>query len=318
MDRRTWTAQPSRRAFFSKMALPGAALLAGGRTLLHGAASGPLTFGVQLYMLRDLLAQNFERGLEQVAEKGVKNVEFAGFYDQTAAGLAKLLRANGLIASSAHCIRAEMTQDEVKKTIDYCAELKMPYMCAAAPIIRNLKLPITSMEEVLKAIRQITLDDMHESADRFNRIAESISRAGMRFAYHTHGMDFRRYGNVVAFDDMVQRTDPQHVSFQLDFGNVIAVNADPIAYLRKYPNRFILGHLKDWTKLNPLDTEAIPPRAPFGEGVIDWKKILQAGRNAGIKTYFIEQEGVTAQNGIDVLRQGYQYFHSLKGIQAPI
>lgn len=46
--------------------------------------------------------------------------------------------------------------------------------------------------------------------------------------------------------------------------------------------------------------------------------MLQAGRTAGIKTYFIEQEGVTAQNGIDALRQGHQYFGSLKDIQAPI
>ncbi|MCC7342125.1 MAG: sugar phosphate isomerase/epimerase [Bryobacterales bacterium] len=296
------------------MSVAGLALLAGEKPLLHGAAEAPLEFGVQLYMLRDLLAKDFERGLEQVAQTGVKHVEFAGFYDRPAAGLARLLRANGLVASSAHCIRAEMSQDELKAMIDYCGELKMPYMCAAAPIIRHLKLPITSMEQARQAIRQITLDDMRESADRFNRISESITRAGMRFAYHTHGMDFRRYGDILAFDDMVQRTDPKYVSFQLDFGNVVAVNEDPIAYLRKYPTRFCLGHLKDWTRRNTDDTEMIPPRAPFGEGVIDWKQMLQAGRRAGIQTYFIEQEEVTAQNAIEVLRQGYQYFRSLKDV----
>ena len=195
--------------------------------------------------------------------------------------------------------------------IDFCGELKMPYMCAASPIIRHLKLPITSMEQARWAVRQITLEDMHESADRFNRIAERISAAGMRFAYHTHGMDFRRYGNVVAFDDMVQRTDPKHVSFEMDFGNAIAVNADPIEYLRKYPTRFRLGHLKDWAKLSTGETDALPPRARFGEGVIDWKTMIRAASAAGIRTHFIEQEAVTAQNAIDVLRQGYQYFQSL-------
>lgn len=314
MDRLTRIETPSRRECLSTMMLAGSALLAGEGSFLRGAADAPLEFGAQLYMLRDLLAQDLDRGLAQVAQTGVKHVEFAGFYDQTADGLARLLRANGLAARSAHCIRAEMSQDEVKAAIDFCGELNMPYMCAAAPIIRHLKLPITSMEQARWAVRQITLDDMRESADRFNRIAESVTRAGMRFAYHTHGMDFRRYGDIVAFDDMVQRTDPQYVSFQLDFGNAIAVNADPIAYLRKYPTRFLLGHVKDWAKLNEADTEIIPPRAPFGEGVIDWKKMIQAGRSAGIHTYFIEQEEVTAKNAIDVLRQGYQYFYSLKGV----
>ncbi len=301
----------SRRGFLTAMALPSLAFLTGVQSAVCAAEDAPLEFGVQLYMLRDLLAQDFERGLAQVAETGVKYVEFAGFYDRSAADLARLLRANGLVVRSAHCVRAEMTDDALKAMIDFCGELRMPYMCAASPIIRHLKLPITSMEQARWAVRQITLEDMRESADRFNRIAERISGAGMRFAYHTHGMDFRRYGDIVAFDDMVQRTDPKHVSFQLDIGNAIAANADPIEYLRKYPTRFCLGHVKDWTRLTTGETDILPPRAPFGEGVIDWKTTIRAAKAAGIQTYFIEQEEVTAQNAIAVLRQGYQYFQTL-------
>lgn len=314
MDKLTSSTTATRRDYLKGMTLSGLAFLAGGESPALEAAEPPLEFGVQLYMLRDLLAKDLERGLAQVAQTGVKSVEFAGFYERTATDLARLLRDNGLTARSAHCVRAEMTDDSLKAAIDFCGELGMPYMCAASPIIRHLKLPITSMEQARWAVRQITLEDMHESADRFNHLAEKITGAGMRFAYHTHGMDFRRYGDVVAFDDMVRRTDPKHVSFQMDFGNAVAANADPILYLRKYPTRFCLGHVKDWAKLNTGDTENLPPRAPFGEGVIDWKTMIEAGKAAGIRTYFIEQEDVTAQNAIGVLRQGFQYFQSLKRI----
>ncbi|MCZ2152682.1 MAG: sugar phosphate isomerase/epimerase [Bryobacterales bacterium] len=302
----------SRRGVLAGFATATLSMAASPRLAGQASSGQSLDIGVQLYMLRDLLAEDFERGLAQVAETGVKSVEFAGFYNRTASDISRTLRSNGLSAVSAHCVQALMSDDDLARMIDFCAELRMPYMCAAAPIIRHLKLPITSMEEARAAVRKITLDDMHESADRFNHLAERIHRAGMQFIYHTHGMDFRRYGDVVAFDDMVNRTDPSLVLFEMDFGNALAANADPIAYLHKYPTRFRLGHLKDWTKLNPADPTEIPPRAPFGEGVVDWKSVLRAGREVGIKTYFIEQEETSASNAISILRQGYQYFSELR------
>lgn len=309
--------EENRGPVLSRRGILAGALAVGLAPVLENAAfarasiGSRVDIGVQLYMLKDLLAKDFEGVLEQVAKTGIRSVEFAGFYDKSAKDIARILKSTGLKAVSAHCVQAEMTDDRLAAMIDFCGELGMPNMCAASPIIRHLKLPIVSMEQASWAVRQITLEDMRESADRFNPIGEKITAAGMRFAYHTHGMDFRRYGEIIAFDDMVQRTDPRFVSFELDIGNAVSARADPIEYLRKYPGRFHLAHVKDWAALPDGEPNGIPASAPFGKGIIDWKKMLEASKAAGINTYFIEQENMSDENAMPALKQGYGYLRSL-------
>lgn len=301
----------SRRGILAGVLAAGVIPMLGNGAFARGSIGSRIDIGVQLYMLKDLLAEDLEKGLAQIAQTGVRHVEFAGFYGRSAKDIASMLKVNGLTAVSAHCVRAEMTDDELAAMIEFCGELGMPYMCAAAPIIRHLQLPVVSMEQANWAVRQITLEDMHESADRFNPIGEKISAAGMRFAYHTHGMDFRRYGKVVAFDDMAQRTDPKYVSFEIDVGNAVAAKVDPVDYLHKYPGRFHLAHLKDWKGLPDGDDGSIPASAPFGKGIIDWKKMLKACKAAGIQTYFIEQENISSENAIAALKDSYEYLRSV-------
>ena len=49
------------------------------------AAPANPVIGVQLYMARELLAKDFDATLAAIAATGVRHVEFAGFYDRSAA-----------------------------------------------------------------------------------------------------------------------------------------------------------------------------------------------------------------------------------------
>ena len=97
---------------------------------------GPNRFGVQLYVLRGLLAKDFDGTLTKVAAMGIKKVEFAGFYGRTAKEVRASLANAGLTASGAHCLLATMSDDEVGRMIDFCREVGMPYMIAAVPSIK--------------------------------------------------------------------------------------------------------------------------------------------------------------------------------------
>lgn len=295
------------------MAGLGAALmpLPGWVNRARASVGNDLVIGVQLYMLRELLAQDFNGTLAAVARTGIHHVEFAGFHDRRATDLAGTLKANDLIAVSAHAVRAEMTDDELGATIDFCAELGVRYICAAAPLMRHLQWPVVSMAQAIEAARKVTLDDIRESADRFNRIGEKVQAAGMQFAYHTHGMDFRRYGDTLGFDEMMQRTDPGRVVFEIDIGNAISAGADPIPYLQRFPDRFKLVHVKDWPKGTTWDDNTMPRSAPLGEGIIDWMKTLRACTAAGIDTCFIEQESIPAPDVIAALRQDHEFLRAL-------
>ncbi len=91
----------TRRQFLRNIsgALAASALLAGSRAQ---ATPLGLPLGLQLYSVRELLAQDYEGTLKQVAALGYKEVEAAGFYNRTPNQVKAALRSAGLAMPSSH------------------------------------------------------------------------------------------------------------------------------------------------------------------------------------------------------------------------
>lgn len=295
----------SRRNFLAGGAA-GALALASSR-FSRAALEGPKRIGVQLYVLRGLLAKDFDGTLAQVAAVGIRNVEFAGFYSRTAKEVRTSLTNAGLTASGAHCLLASMPDDEVGRTIDFCREVGMPYMIAAVPSIK----PAGSSgagKTSSNPFEHIELEDWRWSAERFNAMGARVRDAGMRFAYHNHNIETQRYGDIVAFDEVLRLTDPAVVGIEFDIGNFIAGGGDPYPYLEKYSHRFELAHVKEWASpFTPTVTSTFPKYAAFGQGTTDWKKLLDALKKAGVKEIFIEQDGTATGDELGAVRQAYQF-----------
>ena len=280
-------------------------------TLAIAASRSPLAFaesssrlGVQLYVLRDMLAKDFDGTLAKVAALGIKNVEFAGFYKRTAKEVKATLAKEGLTATGAHCMQASMSDDEVQRTIDFCHEVGMPYMIAAVPSIK----PDAAGKSLGNPFENISLEDFRWSADRFNTIGRKVRVAGMRFAYHNHNIEARSYGDITGFDEIIRLTDPAVVALEFDTGNFIAGGGDPYPYLAKYPHRFELAHVKEWAgPFTPTLTSNFPKYANFGEGKTDWKKMMTELKKAGVKQTFIEQDGTATGDELGAVRQAYNY-----------
>lgn len=270
------------------------------------ATEGPNKFGVQLYVVRALLAKDFDGTLAKVAAIGIRNVEFAGFYGRSAKQVRASLSSAGLTASGAHCLQASMPDDEVARMIDFCHEVGMPYMIAAVPSIKPT--PGSGKAASGNRFEHIELEDWRWSAERFNAIGGRVRDAGMRFAYHNHNIEAQKYGDIIAFDEVLRLTDRAVVGIEFDVGNFIAGGGDPYPYLAKYPNRFELAHVKEWvTPFTPDVTTRFPKFAPFGQGATDWKKLLSALRHAGVKEILIEQDGTAAGDELGAVRQAYQF-----------
>ncbi len=296
----------SRRNFLTTGAV-GALAMASSRSST-AATEDPSRFGVQLYVLRGLLAKDFDGTLVKVAAVGIKNVEFAGFYGRTAKAVRTSLSNAGLTASGAHCLLASMSDEEVRRTIDFCHEIGMPYMIAAVPSIKPT--PTTGIGKAASGnpFEHIELVDWRWSAERFNGFGARVRDAGMRFAYHNHNIEAQKYGNIVAFDEVLRLTDPAVVGIEFDIGNFIAGGGDPYPYLEKYPHRFELAHVKEWvTPFTPTVTSNFPKYAPFGQGTTDWKKLFNALNKAGVKEIFIEQDGTASGDELGAVRQAYQF-----------
>ena len=297
----------SRRNFLATGTM-GAMAMASSPMLNAATGNGSRQIGVQLYVLRALLAKDFDGTLAQVAAVGIKGVEFAGFYSRTAKQVRGSLANAGLTASGAHCLQAGMSDDEISRTMDFCHEVGMPYMIAAVPSIKPAGPGKTSSGNPFD---HVELEDFRWSAERFNTIGARVRDAGMRFAYHNHNIEARKYGDTVAFDEIIRLTDPAVVGLEFDTGNFIAGGGDPYPYLEKYPNRFELAHVKEWAAgFTPTLTSNFPKYAPFGQGRTDWKKHLDALGKAGVKEIFIEQDGTAAGDELEAVRQAYQFLRS--------
>jgi sugar phosphate isomerase/epimerase len=298
----------SRREFLAAGAMSGLAIAA---SSLAKAAPQPtsLRFGVQLYVLRTLLAKDFDGTLAKVAEIGITDVEFAGFYGRTASQVRASLSKAGLKAVGAHCLLAAMPDDEVRRMIDFCGEAGTHYMIAAVPSLKSISADHANAGDVFK---HIDLVDFQWSAERFNVIGARVRDAGMRFGYHNHNIEFQKYGDIVAFDEIMRLTDPSVVAIEFDTGNAIAGGADPYIYLKKYPHRFELAHVKEWAApFTPAFTANFPKYVPFGQGTTDWKKHLAALQKDGVHEVFIEQDGTADGRELEVVRQVYQFLKSV-------
>jgi len=127
----------------------------------------------------------------------------------------------------------------------------------------------------------------------FNKAGKILKDSGITFCYHTHGYEFVPSGKATLFDELVTKTNPDYVSFEMDIMWVYFGGQDPEKLLLKYPGRFSLMHVKDLKKgvkgdlTGGTNTEN---DVTVGTGQLNIPAIIKAAKNSGVKYYFIEDE----------------------------
>jgi sugar phosphate isomerase/epimerase len=120
---------------------------------------------------------------------------------------------------------------------------------------------------------------LKQECDLMNQIGEEANKRGIKFGYHNHHMEFATIaGTDQMYEDyLIANTDPSKVFFQMDVYWVTQGGQDPVAYLKKYPDRFRLLHIKD--------------DYVIGEsGKIDYKAIFTQFYKNGHQDWFVEIE----------------------------
>jgi sugar phosphate isomerase/epimerase len=246
--------------------------------------------GLQLYTVRDLMKQDFDGTVAGVAKIGYKEVEFAGYYGKTPQEVRALLDSNGLTSPSAH---HPMETAAGGKTP--ALETNLQEIIDGAHIIGQKFLVCPYLDA-----KSRTADGYKRLAESCNRIGEATQKAGIQFAYHNHSFEFQKVDGLdtLPFDYLLSQTDPKHVKVEMDLCWITVGGQDPIAYFNKYPGRFPLVHVKDWSKegADPGGNEGAVGHsvtghlANVGSGSIDWKNIFAHSSKAGIKHYFVEND----------------------------
>jgi len=281
----------SRRDFVKASGATLAAACIGDRKVV--AAPLRLPVGLQLYSVRNLLPKDFEGTLHQVAAAGYSEVEAAGYFDKTAADFGNALQKAGLRCVSTHHSLVQL-RSQFEQLIQYGQALRLEYIiCSWAGVHRD---PSRKGD--------LTLDDWRYVADEFNKLGDKVKAAGMTFGYHNHIVEFGTEGGVVFFDELLKRTDPNLVVFEMDCGWVVGGGHNPVEYLSKLPERFPMLHVKDMVK----QPDGKLRNVVMGKGFIDYKPIFRAA--TGLKHYFIEQEEFEG-DPIKELREDAEFMRKL-------
>ena len=224
---------------------------------------------IQLYSLNKEAEADFEGTLKKIAAMGYTGIEFAGFFgNKSASELKKFMAELGLEALSTHTV-----SENVPEILDYAAELGVKYIID----------PWASI---------YTYDETMAFCEVLNKTGKLCKDRGIIFGYHNHAHEFIEGKDGYLLETMILNTDPAMVGIQLDVGWTVYAGADAVGFLKKYPGRFKLIHVKECSK-------ARGPQGPdegngwnvkAGTGIIDWVSVRDAAIASGAEAFIVERE----------------------------
>lgn len=258
-----------------------------GRTISFAASQAKaIPIGFQLYTVRGEFSRDVPGTLKALGQMGYKGVEFWGYggtpkvYQQYAASdLRKLLDDNGLKCCGIHLELKALSGDNLKRTLENNEVLGNEYLNVAAA-----------------KEKMVSEETIAELAALLNQAAAECRPHKMMVGYHAHPFDFAKINGRFAWEILFSRAQPE-VNMQMDIGNCLGGNGDPIAMLKKFPGRTRTIHIKEHQD-KTFDSDY-------------YKEVFRlCETTCGTKWYIVEMGGANG-DGFDVPRQALTKLHSL-------
>ncbi|HEX6191552.1 MAG TPA: TIM barrel protein [Chitinophagaceae bacterium] len=248
-------------------------------------------FGIQLYTLRDILPADPKGILKQVASFGYKFIEsYEGpngmFWGMSNKDFKKYMDDLGMVIVSSH---TDINKDFDRKAAE-AAEIGIKYLIC--PYLGA----------------QPSLDHYKKFAADFNNRGEICKKNGIRFAYHNHEYTFVLQEGQYPQDVLMTNTDPALVDYEMDIFWVVTGKQDPVTWLKKYPNRFKLSHVKDRKK----NTDERDAMCELGTGIIDFPTVLRVAKENGMEYFITEQDTNFASSPMKSVEQNAAYMKNIK------
>ncbi|GAA4457013.1 sugar phosphate isomerase/epimerase [Nibrella saemangeumensis] len=252
------------------------------------------TPGMVSYTMRASFAKDVPGTLDKIKAMGITNMEMSSLFGKSAAEMRKYLDERGM-----RCSSYGVQYNALKNNPD--------------SIIRNAKTLGAEFVRLSGVPHKgdFTLEDAKRTVGDFNQFGRKLKENGLTFVYHNHGFEFQPYQDGTLFDYIVQNTNPDNVSYEMDILWVFHPGHDPEALLKKYPKRFKLMHIKDLKKGVKGDfSGSTPPEndVTLGTGQLNLPAILKAAQKTAIKYYYIEDESPLVEQQVP---QSIAYLKSL-------
>lgn len=257
--------------------------------------------GLQVYTIREALAEDFKGSIKRVADLGYKNIELFAYRDGQYFGhsipeVKTLMSDLGLQVKSSHVSTGQTTPDVVgtmtnnwEQTVEDAAELGQEYIALA----------------YLAEPERESLDDYRKVAELLNQCGEVANNAGLQVAYHNHAFEFEEIDDQVPYHILLDECDENLVKFEMDLYWTKRAGVDPIEYFKRHPGRFPLWHVKDVEEGEDQFFAAV------GEGILDWENLFDHAETAGLDYYFVEQDSTRSGEPFAEIEKSINYLKEI-------
>ena len=231
--------------------------------------------GLQLYSLRNQFKTNVTGSLDMIQSWGITKLEGGETYGMSLEDFQKELASRNMTLVSVQANFEDLEKDP-RIVVENAKKFGVKYvMCAWVPHDGN----------------KWGLKETQHATQVFNTAGKVLKENGITLAYHAHGYEFRPYKDGTLFDYMAKNA--VYFTFELDVFWAQHGGADPLAIMKKYPEKISLIHLKDMkngVKGNNTGQEDEETNVVLGTGQIDIARIVAEAKKLGIKYMFIEDE----------------------------
>lgn len=225
----------------------------------------------QMYTLRQFTKnpQDMAETLHKVRAIGFEAVQLSGHGPIDVNELHGMLEREGLTVCATH-IGFDRMQNELDKVME------------EHRILGCKNLAIGGLPAAYRTDAASYMRFAKEASD----IARKLAENGFTWSYHNHSFELERFGDRTALDILFHESDPKYFLGEIDTYWIQHGGGDPAQWVLDLKGRIKLLHLKDMATRGGKEQLM----AEIGEGNLNWPRILDAAKQAGVEWYIIEQD----------------------------
>jgi len=229
--------------------------------------------GIQLYSVMDAVNKNPQASIERLTGMGYNVFELVQWggnpkvFGLPAEEFKALCDKNGAKIISTHSSIQEDPAKEAEIIERWSTLFEIQKACGGKYFV----IPSYQVDYTVKDVQQM--------CDYFNRVGKVAAEYGLKLGYHNHADEYKKLkdSDKVMWEYLVENTDPKYVCFELDVYWCTKGGKDPVEYLKKYPKRIELLHIKDEFVIG-------------ASGTINFEGIFTQFYKNGMKDYVVEIE----------------------------
>ena len=231
---------------------------------------------VQLYTTRKF--EPYPSVLNFIKESGVSNLELFGLESMNIDEFKNIMVSNNITSHSTH-VGFEALHD-TKNIINRAKELNIKHVIVPAPPAKK--------DGDFKNTFEMTEEEWTSFGKNLSSYVKNFEDEGLTLGYHNHSYEFIPLPSG-KFPIECMMDQNENLKFEIDLGWTVAGGADPNIWIKKYANKIIACHLKDFysKEKNMLDHEN---QSAIGDGFIDWNDLISSVKNTNCELYILEHD----------------------------